>query len=207
MNDTFFYKLFRPVLALYISLYKPIIVNKEYIPTHGKVILAGNHTSYLDPLLVAYGTKRCVHYFAKDSLYKGIKKPIFKGFGIIPVNRKIKDKNSLNMGIKALNNDLVIGIFPEGTINKTDKVIMDFKYGAVKMASATNAPIIPFSITNKYKFLKRSVKIVYGKPYYVKSDDLEKENNILMNKVKTMIIQNSEVKYEFYKQNIKFNNK
>ena len=84
---------------------------------------------------------------------------------------------------------------------------MDFKYGAVKMASATNAPIIPFSITNKYKFLKRSVKIVYGKPYYVKSDDLEKENNILMNKVKTMIIQNSEVKYEFYKQNIKFNNK
>lgn len=191
MNDTFFYKLFRPILALYISLYKPIIVNKEYIPTHGKVILAGNHTSYLDPLLVAYGTKRCVHYFAKDSLYKGIKKPIFKGLGIIPVNRKIKDKNSLYKGIDVLNNDLVVGIFPEGTINKTDDIVMNFKFGAVKMAYETNSKIVPFSITHKYKFLKKSVKIEYGKPYNV-SSDLKKENDILMKKVKTMIIKNSE---------------
>lgn len=134
--------IFFSILWFIYTIYYIIKLNKA---KEKRVILAGNHTSYLDPLLVAYGTKRCVHYFAKDSLYKGIKKPIFKGFGIIPVNRKIKDKNSLNMGIKALNNDLVIGIFPEGTINKTDKVIMDFKYGAVKMASATNAPIIPFS--------------------------------------------------------------
>ena len=167
------------------------VITIIFIPKEGRVILAGNHTSYLDPLLVAYGTKRCVHYFAKDSLYKGIKKPIFKGLGIIPVNRKIKDKNSLYKGIDVLNNDLVVGIFPEGTINKTDDIVMNFKFGAVKMAYETNSKIVPFSITHKYKFLKKSVKIEYGKPYNV-SSDLKKENDILMKKVKTMIIKNSE---------------
>lgn len=191
MKDPIFYKITRPILAIFIKLYRPTIIGKEFIPKEGRVILAGNHTSYLDPLLVAYGTKRCVHYFAKDSLYKGIKKPIFKGLGIIPVNRKIKDKNSLYKGIDVLNNDLVIGIFPEGTINKTDDIVMNFKFGAVKMAYETNSKIVPFSITHKYKFLKKSVKIEYGKPYNV-SSDLKKENDILMKKVKTMIIKNSE---------------
>ena len=191
MKDHIFYKITRPILAIFIKLYRPTIIGKEFIPKEGRVILAGNHTSYLDPLLVAYGTKRCVHYFAKDSLYKGIKKPIFKGLGIIPVNRKIKDKNSLYKGIDVLNNDLVVGIFPEGTINKTDDIVMNFKFGAVKMAYETNSKIVPFSITHKYKFLKKSVKIEYGKPYNV-SSDLKKENDILMKKVKTMIIKNSE---------------
>lgn len=191
MKDPIFYKITRPILTIFIKLYRPTIIGKEFIPKEGRVILAGNHTSYLDPLLVAYGTKRCVHYFAKDSLYKGIKKPIFKGLGIIPVNRKIKDKNSLYKGIDVLNNDLVVGIFPEGTINKTDDIVMNFKFGAVKMAYETNSKIVPFSITHKYKFLKKSVKIEYGKPYNV-SSDLKKENDILMKKVKTMIIKNSE---------------
>lgn len=191
MKDPIFYKITRPILAIFIKLYRPTIIGKEFIPKEGRVILAGNHTSYLDPLLVAYGTKRCVHYFAKDSLYKGIKKPIFKGLGIIPVNRKIKDKNSLYKGIDVLNNDLVVGIFPEGTINKTDDIVMNFKFGAVKMAYETNSKIVPFSITHKYKFLKKSVKIEYGKPYNV-SSDLKKENDILMKKVKTMVIKNSE---------------
>lgn len=191
MKDPIFYKITRPILAIFIKLYRPTIIGKEFIPKEGRVILAGNHKSYLDPLLVAYGTKRCVHYFAKDSLYKGIKKPIFKGLGIIPVNRKIKDKNSLYKGIDVLNNDLVVGIFPEGTINKTDDIVMNFKFGAVKMAYETNSKIVPFSITHKYKFLKKSVKIEYGKPYNV-SSDLKKENDILMKKVKTMIIKNSE---------------
>ena len=191
MKDPIFYKITRPILSIFIKLYRPTIIGKEFIPKEGRVILAGNHTSYLDPLLVAYGTKRCVHYFAKDRLYKGIKKPICKGLGIIPVNRKIKDKNSLYKGIDVLNNDLVVGIFPEGTINKTDDIVMNFKFGAVKMAYETNSKIVPFSITHKYKFLKKSVKIEYGKPYNV-SSDLKKENDILMKKVKTMIIKNSE---------------
>ncbi len=193
MRDRQFYKIVRPILALFIKMYKPIIIGKENIPDEGRVILAGNHTSYLDPLLVAYSTKRCVHFFAKDSLYKGIKKPIFKGLGIIPVNRSIKDKNSLNMGINALNNNLVIGIFPEGTINKTNDIIMPFKFGAVKMSFETKTKIIPFAITNKYKLFKKNVKIEFGKPYTIEDNDLEKANKNLESIVTNIIIKNKEV--------------
>lgn len=187
MKDKLFYKIVRPLLVLYIKLYKPTVINSKAIKESGSVILAGNHTSYNDPLLVAYATKRQVHFFAKDSLYKGLKKVIFKGLGIIPVNRKIKDRNSLNTGIKVLNNNLVVGIFPEGTINKTNDVIMPFKYGAVKMAKETNATIVPFAITHKYKLLKKSVKIEFGDSYIVEDNDLTIENEKLMRIVSNLI--------------------
>ncbi len=190
--EPIFYKIVRPILKLFISLYKPTYININYIPKNEAFILAGNHTSYLDPLLVGSSTNKCVHFFSKDSLYKGIKKPIFKGLGIIPVNRKIKDKNALNLGIKALNNNEVIGIFPEGTINKTNDIIMNFKYGAVKMSYETNKKIVPFAIKNKYKLFKKSVIIIFGKPYIV-GKNLEYENEKLMNKVKKMLKENYEL--------------
>lgn len=185
MNDMF-YKCVRPILYVFIRLYRPTYIGLENIPKDKSFILVGNHTSYLDPILVASTTKECVHFFAKDSLYKGFKKPLFKALGIIPVNRSIKDKNALNMGIKYLNNNKVVGIFPEGTINKTNNKIMKFKYGAVKMSKETGKLIVPFAINNKYKLFKKSVSIEIGTPYLVK-DNLENENENLMNIVKNMI--------------------
>ena len=85
-----------------------------------------------------------------------------------------------------LKNNEVLGIFPEGTVNKTNEIVLPFKYGAVSFAKKTNAYIVPFAITGKYKIFRRSIKITYGKPYKVKQD-LEVENNRLMNTVKRMI--------------------
>ena len=112
-------------------------------------------------------------------------KCFFKGMGIIPVDRKKKNGKALDSAINCLNENKVIGIFPEGTINKTSDVIMPFKFGAVKMASSADAYIVPFSITGKYRMFG-GLTITFGKPYKV-SDDLEKENNILMEKVKMLI--------------------
>ena len=76
----------------------------------------------------------------------------------------------------------VIGIFPEGTVNKSKDELLPFKYGAVSFASKTDSYIVPFAITGKYKLFRKSVKVKYGKPYKVKTD-LEKENEILRNKI------------------------
>lgn len=184
--EDIFYKSVRPILKMFIKLYRPTYIGLDNIPKDKSFILVGNHTSYLDPILIASTTKECVHFFAKDSLYKGIKKPLFKSLGIIPVNRSIKDKNALNLGIKYLNDNKVIGIFPEGTINRTNEKIMKFKYGAVKMSKETNKLIVPFAINNKYKFLRKSVSITIGTPYIVK-ETLESENKKLMEIVKNMI--------------------
>ena len=134
-------------------------------------------------------TNRCIHFLAKIELFKGIKKIFFKNLGIIPVDRSKKNPEAINKANEYLNNNMIVGIFPESTINKTQEIIMPFKYGAVKMAKETNCYIVPFAITGKYKFLKKSIIISFGKTYKI-TDDIEKENCKLENKVKKLIRSN-----------------
>ncbi len=191
MQNEGLYRILRPLLYFVIFLYRPIKINHKTIPSKGKVLLVGNHTNYLDCLLVGSATNRSVHFLAKQELTKGVFGKIIKNLGIIPVNRNIKDKDALKNAIDCLNSEKVVAIFPEGTINKTSDIIMPFKYGAVRIARQTNAIVVPFSITGKYKFLRRNVKITFGTPHKIESDDLEKENSILMKKVISLIKRSS----------------
>ena len=183
MKEPLFYRAIKyPLGAIFKAIYKPAIIGKQNIPESGRIILAGNHTNYFDCILVSCATKRCVHYLAKDELMKGPQKIIFKGLGIIPVNRRTKDTAALQTAIETLNDDKVIGIFPEGTINRTEDIIMPFKYGAVKMSRDANSEIVPFAITGKYKPFERSVKIQFMPPIKA-SSDLEESNARLMDAV------------------------
>lgn len=178
------YRGVRPIIRfLFNIIYRPTYLGLENIKEDGRCVLVGNHTSNLDCLLLISSTKRTIHFLAKDSLAKGWWKKIFLGMGIIPVDRTIHDKNALEKAITALNEEKVIGIFPEGTINKTKDIVMPFKIGAVKMARDTDSPIIPFTIKNKYKIFRRSVVIEFYKPYQIttKNEDLSEENRKLMN--------------------------
>lgn len=182
MREPLFYKIIRPILYLWAKLnINPKIINKEYIPKKGRCLLAGNHTNNLDCLTLGISTRRCVRFVAKDELAKGVKGILFKGMGIIPVNRKIHDKSVIPTCIKYLEKEAIIAIFPEGTINRTNDIIMPFKKGVIVMAIETKSPIIPFAIHGKYK--DKNVVIKYGKPYHPKSKDVEKEIEILEDKV------------------------
>lgn len=172
---------------LFRLIYSPRSYGKNNIPKNGSVILAGNHTSVLDALIMVSTPKRTVHMMAKKELFESkFTNFFFRSMGCIPVNRSIHDKDAKNEAVEVLKNNEVLGIFPEGTVNKTNEIVLPFKYGAVSFAKKTNAYIVPFAITGKYKIFRRSIKITYGKPYKVKQD-LEVENNRLMNTVKRMI--------------------
>ena len=170
---------------IFYFLFRPKYINKKNIPKNVPVVLAGNHKSNFDCASLVCSTNRVVHFLAKKELLDTKMKWFFKGMGIIPVDRKNKNPQALQEAIKNLNENKVIGIFPEGTTNKTNDIIMPFKYGAVKMASETNAYIVPFSITGEYKFFGR-LKITFGEAYKI-GTDLEQENKILMNKVIDLI--------------------
>lgn len=186
--DTLFYKIVRPIVAVIFKiLYRPTVIGKENIPEDGGLVLAGNHTKWLDPIMLIAITKRQIHFLAKDELFHGKTKLIVKGMGCIPVNRKIHDKDALNLGYKTLENGKVIGIFPEGTINRTKDIIMPFKIGAVKMANKTSSKLIPFTITGKYKLFKKSIRIEFFKPIIV-GDNLTEENEKLMNIISSNLI-------------------
>ena len=182
--DTRFYKIIKPIVTvLFTILFHPKIIGKKNIPKEGNYILAGNHTRWLDPIMLIAIIPRQVHFLAKDSLFKGITKPFLIGAGAIPVNRKIHDHNALENAIKTLKEEKVIGIFPEGTINrKKETPTLPFKIGAVKMAYETNTKIVPLIITEKYRIIGKSIRIEFLKPMTITSN-LEEENKKLRNKI------------------------
>ncbi len=186
-NDVLFYKIVRPIITVIFKIFfTPKIYGKENINKSGKVILAGNHTSNLDCLLLISTTKRSIHFLAKKELWKGFKKVIFSNLGLIPVDRKNKDHKALTDAIEYLNNDKLIGIFPEGTTEK-EGVMLPFKMGVIKMANVTKSPIIPFAITGKYRLFSRDLKIVFGKPLYVDSNNFEEEKHRLEKCIQNLI--------------------
>lgn len=185
MKEPLLYRIVRPIVTFLVHIvFRPTYIGLENIPKSGRIVLAGTHTNDFDSPLLMSCTKRVIHFLAKESLTKGILGPAFKALGLIPVNRSIHDKGALKSAINTLEEDKVIGIFPEGTINRTDDLIMPFKIGAVKMSKETNTKIVPFVITGKYKVFKKSVTIEFLKPIEIKSDNLTEENEHLMNLIR-----------------------
>ena len=179
------YQIARPIITIFIKLiYKPQIHGTENIILNDKCILAGNHTSNFDALLVMSSTKRTIRFLAKKELHKSVFGILFRSAGTIPVDRSKKDEKAKAEAINALNNKELICIFPEGTINKTKDLIIPFKYGAVSFASKTDTKIVPFIIKGKYKIFRRNIEIKYLTPITINRDNLEQENIKLMNIIK-----------------------
>ena len=178
------YRILRPIVVFLLKrIYRIKVVNKEVIPKTGPIIFVGNHKHNYDFISLMCGTKRTIYFLGKKEL---IDKHgwLFKRLPVIPVDRNAKNKEAMEEAIKLLDKNEAIGIFPEGTFNKTEYIVMPFKYGAVKIASVTDASIIPFAITGEYKRFRRGLKIEFGEPYKViDKRDLTKENIKLMNKV------------------------
>lgn len=175
-----FYDIIRIFLKINVYLFlHPKVKGREHISKEGSIVLAGNHTSWLDPLLLIAVVPRKVHFLAKIELFKGIEGFVVRQMGCIPVNRKIHDKDSLKNAKEELRMGEVIGIFPEGTINRSDDIVMPFKIGAVKMSSDTDSILVPFIITGKYNIIGRSVSIEFLEGRKI-SDDLDYENKKLM---------------------------
>jgi len=191
----FIYKVVRFIgRPIYKIVFRPKYYGVDNIPSEGAVILAGNHTNNLDAAMMIGAPKRIVHMMAKKELFSSkISNYFFRSMGCISVNRSIHDENAKSEAIDVLKNNEVLGIFPEGTVNKTlykdnEQLLLPFKYGAVSFAKKTNAYIVPFAINGKYKIFSKDLKITFGKPYKV-TGDLESENEKLMNIVSKMILE------------------
>ena len=174
------YKVFKPILSpIFKFYYNPRIENKEYLQQDGPIVVVGNHKHIMDQCLVIIATKRIIHYMAKKEYFDGKMAWFFKATGCISVDRSIHDSNAKNKALEVLKNEGAIGLFPEGTRNKTKAKLLPFKYGAVSMAKKTNATIIPFGIVGDYKFRSKNLKIKFGKPFKVGEMSLEEANTKL----------------------------
>lgn len=183
IKDPLLYKILRPIVkVLFVILYRPKIKGKKYISKSEGIVLAGNHKNNLDCAILMSSTRRCIHFLAKEELFKGPFGWLFKGMGLIPVKRKTKDGKALPKSIAYLEKDKVIGIFPEGTFNRGEGVILPFKIGAVKMAHDAKKKIVPFVIKGDYKIfkIKRGLRIEFFEPIEINTDNLDEANEMLM---------------------------
>ena len=75
-----------------------------------------------------------------------------------------------------------------------DSLLLPFKFGAVSLASKTNSYIVPFAVLGHYKRKYKDLVIKIGKPFKV-SDDLEKENKVLRNKILNLLLEENNRKH------------
>lgn len=145
------------------------VEGREHIPSQGPLIVVSNHTSYWDPVLVGCALPREVHFMAKAELFSyPILKNILYMVRSFPIKRGESDRNALRTAIKLLNNNEVIGVFPEGTRSKTGN-LLPFKPGVNMMAYKAECPVLPIAVINSRKVLmgwRYPVKVVIGKPIY-----------------------------------------
>lgn len=167
--------------------YNPKIIGVSNIPNKGPIIICANHKHIMDQCPILISTKRMVHYLAKKEYFDGKFSWFFKMAGCISVNRNIKDKEASNHAIELLQNGYAVGLFPEGTRNRTNELLLPFKYGAVSMAKKTNAIIVPVGISGEYKFRSKNLVINIGKPFKIDDLSLEEANDKLKDEITKLI--------------------
>ena len=171
--------------------YKPTIIGKENIPKSGAILIVGNHKHLYDQCLSIISTKRYIRYMAKKEYFDNKKtKWFFSAVGCISVDRHKHDGKAKDEAIKTLKEGGAIGLFPEGTRNKTKEFLLPFKFGSVSMAKKTDAYLVPFGITGDYVFHSKNLVIRYGKPFKVTDMDMESANELLYNTVKSLMEEN-----------------
>lgn len=178
------YKFCRIIYSFIIKiLYRPKFYGIENIPDTGSLIFAGNHKCALDPIIVMSSTNRVIHYMAKSELFKGLHGKLFEKIGLIKINRGKNNIVAIKQTEEILENGGTVGIFPEGTRNRTKNELLNFKYGTVIIAKKTNTPIIPFAIRGKYKLFRKSLEIEFGKPFKVNNIEIDEANKYLKQEV------------------------
>lgn len=188
-----FYKVLQLFLAPLVKfLWVGSVNDRDNIPNDGAVILCSNHSSYLDFFILGSVLSRRVYFLAGEVFFKkALWRPLVKLTGQIRVDRDSKDKRGVYSGVEeVLSKGYVLGIFPEGTRSRDGKIHRGYN-GAVKFASKYKIPIVPIGIIGSYDAWPpqnnmpklKKCDIFIGQKYYVKSDDFDRETDILMNKI------------------------
>ena len=169
-------------IAYFFFPYK--IYNYENIPD-GRAVIVSNHFSFVDPIyLLKLSKNDTIHIVAKKELFeKKLISKFLKSFNGIPIDRDNPGISSIIQVTKALKNGDKVGIFPEGTRNKTKSNLpLNFKEGSVVFALKAKCPIVPVMMQKKAR-LFRKTRIIVGKPinldeYYDKKLCIDEINDL-----------------------------
>ena len=146
----------RAICWLIVKIFwKVEVVGIENLPKEGGLILASNHVSYIDPIVLAITMKRKICFIAKKEAFNNIfGNVLLKNLDAFPVDRGKIDIRSLKKSLSILQEKKVLGIFPEGTRSKNGE-LQELKLGIIKIGMKTGAPILPVGINGTHKIYSR----------------------------------------------------
>lgn len=148
----------RPVLlpfveALFRVLFEYDCVGEELVPTKGPAIVAANHPSYLDPVLLSLQVRRPIRFMAWDALFQvPLLGAVIRVFGAFPVDtRKGQGRKAYEQAKALVEAGEVVGIFPEGKRSRTAWMEPALREGVARLAWETGAPLVPATITGAFR--------------------------------------------------------
>lgn len=118
------------------------------LPENGGAIVAANHVSGLDPLLLISASRRPLRFMIAVEEYQrfGLNW-LFRAAGCIPVDRSGRPEQSFRAAVKALRSGEVVALFPHGKIHLDSDPVHPIKPGVLKLAELADVPIHPVRLT------------------------------------------------------------
>jgi 1-acyl-sn-glycerol-3-phosphate acyltransferase len=122
------------------------VEGREHLLERGGVILAANHASYLDPLMVGLALPEPFWSMAKEPLFRiPVLSGIMRFFRAFPVRPDAADRGALRQAAEILEAGETLLIFPEGSCSRTGE-LLPFRPGLALIALRTGAPIVPTAL-------------------------------------------------------------
>ncbi|GAA1131276.1 lysophospholipid acyltransferase family protein [Nocardioides aquiterrae] len=135
-------------------VWRPTVTGLENVPRTGAVILASNHLSFADSLVIPIVAPRKVHFLAKSDYFRGggvkgtLQKAWFEGMGMLPVDRDDPKAalGSLDTALEVLGRGEAFGLYPEGTRSRDGRLYRG-RTGVAHLALTAGVPVVPVGIT------------------------------------------------------------
>lgn len=147
-------------MPIFKCIYRYKVINREAIPDDNKgYIIASNHISLSDPVLLGLSQKRRINFMAKDELFKNrFFAWLIRHLGAFPVKRGTGDVKAIKNGEDIIREGNLMTIFIEGGRSKTGE-LMRPRSGFAVIAQQTGVPVVPVCITKtkNTKFARRII--------------------------------------------------
>jgi 1-acyl-sn-glycerol-3-phosphate acyltransferase len=139
--------------ALFRVLFTYDCLGEQNLPARGPAVVAANHPSYLDPVLLSLQARRPIRFMAWDALFRvPLLGALIRTFGAFPVDtRRGKGREAYERAKALVQSGEVVGLFPEGHRSRTGWMEPQLREGAARLSWETGALLVPATIAGAYR--------------------------------------------------------
>lgn len=194
-NDRNFYKAAVPLIKAYaLAHFKISCYGQENIPKEkGRLIIACNHISFADPAVIISHFPYSIHFMAKSELFENpFTAFIMSSLNAFPVRRGLNDRDAIKYACRILNDNKILGIFPEGRRVRS-AVPEKAKRGVAFIAKRTGADVLPASLyidpqedKMRVKITLRFGRVLKNSEIFKEGKDLENAADLIMNEIEKL---------------------